>query len=60
MENAYFHHSLLPVFSVQLFSGLLFCDSRNVCFGSEAAGSLHFSDSMAWGAASGQKRPFAG
>jgi hypothetical protein len=30
----------------------------NVRFGSVAAGSLHFSDSMAWGAAYGQKRTF--
>jgi hypothetical protein len=31
----------------------------NVRFGSVAAGSLRFSDSMAWGAAYGQKQSFA-
>jgi hypothetical protein len=42
------------------FRRFCFLRAETVCFGSEAAGSLRFSDSMAWGAASGQKRTFDG
>jgi hypothetical protein len=41
------------------FRRFCFLRAETVCFGSEAAGSLRFSDSMAWGAASGHKESFA-
>jgi hypothetical protein len=38
--------------------GIDFSDPATGCFGSVAAGSLRFSDSVAWGSAYGQKRTF--